>query len=217
MLKRGEYMKKSRRVIIIPLGKTASLSLSINAIVVLILAITMLGLGLAFMKGLFGKTTKQLSEVGSEIEAKVIEDIQKSGMKLTFLKKEVTLKRSEQTKIYFGVKNQLNIPMKFKFGVDCYDALGVSGPSKQTNIDNFVKFDYPTDTIKEVPVGDVKVMAVIVKADPNAQITTYTCEIASSKGEKSEGGAQPALSQTGIEIKPISDEYAREQFFVTVE
>ena len=35
--------------------KIGSLSLSVNAIVVLVLAITMLGLGLAFTKGMFGK------------------------------------------------------------------------------------------------------------------------------------------------------------------
>lgn len=202
---RGDQMKDFGRIKI-RLGKKASLSLSINAIVVLILAITMLGLGLAFMKGLFGKTTKQLAEVGSDIEAKVIEDIQRSGAKLTFLKKEVTLKRSENVKVYFGVKNQLNEPTLFKFEVDCYDALGVP----KTDIDKAVSFESPEDTVRLVPPGDVSVMALIVTANPNAQLTTYTCEIGASKG------AKPTKTAKGVEML-INDEYAREQFFVTVE
>jgi hypothetical protein len=43
--------------------KKASLDLSIKAIVVLILAMSMLGLGLAFMKTIFGKATGEFKEV----------------------------------------------------------------------------------------------------------------------------------------------------------
>jgi hypothetical protein len=44
--------------------KLASLHLSINAIVILILAITMLGLGLGFMRNIFGKATEEFTRVG---------------------------------------------------------------------------------------------------------------------------------------------------------
>ena len=43
--------------------KKGALNLSINAIVILILAITMLGLGLAFMRNIFGSATKEFEEV----------------------------------------------------------------------------------------------------------------------------------------------------------
>lgn len=194
----------------IRLGKKASLSLSINAIVVLILAITMLGLGLAFMKGLFGKTTAQLGKISEDIEAKVIEDIQRSGLKMTFYDKRITIKRSESSEIYFGVKNQLNDPTTFKFGVDCFDALGVVGADKQTQIDRYVTFKAPEDTTKPLPIGDVYVNLISISADPNAQLTTYTCEIVASKG------AAPTIGDQGVEVSPADDEYAREQFFVTV-
>lgn len=95
----------------------------------------------------------------------------------------------------------------FKFAVDCYDALGVP----KADIDKAVFFEAPEDTVRPVPVGDVSVMALIVNADPNAQLTTYTCEIGASKG------AKPSKTAKGVEITPIDDEYAREQFFVTVE
>ena len=44
------------------MNKKADLSLSVNSIVVLILAITMLGLGLGFVSGMFGKVSKQVEE-----------------------------------------------------------------------------------------------------------------------------------------------------------
>ncbi|MFH1408697.1 MAG: hypothetical protein ABIH34_02215 [Nanoarchaeota archaeon] len=43
--------------------KRGSLSLSINAIVVLIMAITMLGLGLGFIKGMFGKVSQNVEQM----------------------------------------------------------------------------------------------------------------------------------------------------------
>ena len=42
------------------MNKKGSLELSVNAIVILILAITMLGLGLGFMKGMFGKVSQNV-------------------------------------------------------------------------------------------------------------------------------------------------------------
>ena len=53
--------------------KKASLNLSINAIVVLILAITMLGLGLTFMRNIFGGAAKEFTKVSGEVEKQMIE------------------------------------------------------------------------------------------------------------------------------------------------
>ncbi|MBI2576611.1 hypothetical protein HYV84_05330 [Candidatus Woesearchaeota archaeon] len=48
-------------------GKKGAIELSTNAIVVLILAVVMLGLGLGFVRGLFGKATQNIeSIVGQE-------------------------------------------------------------------------------------------------------------------------------------------------------
>ena len=43
-------------------SKKAAMELSINAIVILIIAITMLGLGLGFVRGMFGKISTQVEE-----------------------------------------------------------------------------------------------------------------------------------------------------------
>ena len=55
--------------------KKGSLSLSINAIVILVLAITMLGLGLAFTKGMFGKFSSKLEVPPPNIPATAEEPI----------------------------------------------------------------------------------------------------------------------------------------------
>ncbi len=86
-------------------SKKGALELSINAIVVLILAITMLSLGLAFMKGLFKKTTGQLEQVGEDIKNQMIEQLRTSSAKLTLNQEDITLKRGETREIYFGIKN----------------------------------------------------------------------------------------------------------------
>lgn len=51
------------------MNKKGALELSINAIVILIIAITMLGLGLGFVRGMFGKASGQFDELtGAEPE-----------------------------------------------------------------------------------------------------------------------------------------------------
>ena len=51
------------------MDKKGALELSINAIVILIIAITMLGLGLGFVRGMFGKASGQFEELtGAEPE-----------------------------------------------------------------------------------------------------------------------------------------------------
>lgn len=49
------------------MDKKGALELSVNAIVILIIAISMLGLGLGFVRGMFGKTSGQFEElIGAE-------------------------------------------------------------------------------------------------------------------------------------------------------
>jgi type II secretory pathway pseudopilin PulG len=59
--------------------KLASLHLSINAIVILILAITMLGLGLGFMRNIFGKATEEFTRVGGTVQKQMIDQMRESN------------------------------------------------------------------------------------------------------------------------------------------
>jgi len=183
--------------------KNASLNLSINAIVILILAITMLGLGLTFMRGLFKKTTGQLSEVGEDIEAKVIEDVEKSGAKLTFTKKRLTMERSQSKQVYFGIKNQLVEDKLFHVYFGCYDTLNPEADFTH------IGFEHPEDTARPIRVGDVKVMAVNIVTNPDATLTSYTCEVVVVP----DGETVPTDPTSSAD----ANDYSRVEFFVTVE
>jgi len=179
----------------IRLGKKASLSLSINAIVVLILAITMLGLGLAFMKGLFKKTTGQLEEVSASIRDQIIEDIRRSGSKLTFDKEDIRVKRGESQDIYFGVKNVLDDPpegIQFEISPLCDDSLVPADPASELKLTAFEKTRLITN-------GEIDVQKMIIKSEPEATLTTFSCLL------------------NIINPNAPGNVYAKKSFFVTVE
>lgn len=82
-------------------NKKGDLSLSVNAIVILVLAITMLGLGLSFIRTMFGKTTGKL---GSVIESTDLETKPTSENPLT-IQKQIELKLGEPKQIEIGFYN----------------------------------------------------------------------------------------------------------------
>ena len=60
-------------------NKIAALQLSITAIVVLILAITMLGLGLTFIRNIFGSATEEFEVATGTIQKVMIEQMKQSN------------------------------------------------------------------------------------------------------------------------------------------
>ena len=70
--------------------KKGSLNLSVNAIVVLILAITMLGLGLGFMKGMFGKVS---GKIDAAIDSADLKNPPSLDDPLTISTKTITINR----------------------------------------------------------------------------------------------------------------------------
>jgi hypothetical protein len=71
--------------------KIGSLSLSVNAIVVLVLGITMLGLGLAFTKGMFGKLQGKLEIPPPNIPATSSEPIVLPSDEISIGRKEAII------------------------------------------------------------------------------------------------------------------------------
>jgi hypothetical protein len=86
--------------------KKGDLSLSINAIVILILAITMLGLGLAFMRNIFGKATEEFQEVGGTVKKQMIDQMKESDKIVELSRPKIELKAGETTQIFMGFKNE---------------------------------------------------------------------------------------------------------------
>lgn len=151
------------------MNKKGSLNLSINAIVVLILAITMLGLGLTFMKTMFGKVTTQFEDISSELENEVIKKLESSSSRLEFNKYLVEMKRGETKSLYYGIYNNLAAEETFTVTAECDDA--IKTVSKPLDI---VLSTFPTQSID---LNKAKVSPLKVSIDSNQGIDTYACQI----------------------------------------
>lgn len=171
-------------------NKRGSLNLSINAIVVLILAITMLSLGLAFMKGLFKKTTGQLEQVGTDIKNQMIEQLRTSSDKLTLNQEDIEIARGEKIEIYYGIKNVEMDNNAFTIGVSCTEALGDAVPLS-VNAGDIEIFSESRSLEK----GEIDVQKMIITIPSQADPTTHSCMLSLTRG---------------------ADEYAKKSFFVTV-
>ena len=94
--------------------KKGSLNLSINAIVILILAITMLGLGLAFMRNIFGSATSEFSEVSGTVQKQMIEQLKETSKVVDINNPKVDIKPGEKKQIFLGFKNDDSTDKKFQ-------------------------------------------------------------------------------------------------------
>jgi hypothetical protein len=94
--------------------KKASLNLSINAIVVLILAITMLGLGLAFMRNIFGSATEEFQEVSGTVQKQMIDQMKESNKVVDVSNSKLRMKAGERKQIFIGFKNEDSTAKEFQ-------------------------------------------------------------------------------------------------------
>lgn len=150
-------------------NKKGDLSLSINAIVVLILAITMLGLGLAFLRGTFKKTTEQFSEVSGTVKEQLIEEIKSKNEKL-FIRgePEIDMKVGETKEAFYGIKNVLDSDQTFTIETACDRAIGGSD-------ETLIKLStFPDADVKR---GDFAVLPLKIVVTSNAQPDTYSCHM----------------------------------------
>ncbi len=185
------------------IGKKADLSLSINAIVVLILAITMLGLGLAFLRGTFSKTTAQFAQVADEVKGQIVDKIKASSEKLAFDRLEINVKRGNTVEVYYGVKNveETLTPLDFSIQPTCNDALTpTTTPADTAAITAGIK-TFSKINIKQ---GDVEVSKMTITPNSGAVLDTYSCWLYVCK------------SASGTCTATDPDFYASAKFFVTV-
>lgn len=150
-------------------NKKGDLSLSINAIVILILAITMLGLGLAFLRGTFKKTTEQFAEVSGTVKEQIVDEIKSKGEKL-FIRgePEIDVKIGETKETFFGIKNVLEIDQTFAITTACDRAIGTGIPGDIT---------LSTFTDSDVPKGGFSVLPLKIAVASQAKADTYSCHM----------------------------------------
>ena len=96
------------------MNKRAALQLSINAIVILILAITMLGLGLSFMRNIFGSATEEFMEVGGTVKKQMIDQMKETQKIVDISNPQITMKPGEKKQVFIGFKNEANVEKDFQ-------------------------------------------------------------------------------------------------------
>ena len=96
MSKRTYRVLKSRR---------ASLEISIQAIVIIVLAMTLLGLGLTFVKRMFGNIEVLSTGTFEKIQEQLQRDLVNGNEKLVFSQTKVTMERGGEKLFGWGAKN----------------------------------------------------------------------------------------------------------------
>ena len=151
------------------MNKKASLELSINAIVILILAITMLGLGLGFMRNIFGSATDQFRQVTGAVEKQMIDQMKEGNKIVDLSRPKLTIKKGKQEQIFIGfrnVKEDINyylIVNPEESSGNHIDGVGITKAECQAALEIGYKQD-PTSVQK----GDVVVLPINIKAEPDA-------------------------------------------------
>lgn len=153
-------------------SRKGSLNISVEAIVILILAITMLGLGLTFMRTMFGGTTKELEDFMKGLGEQRKQALLESEDTITFETTDIELDGTT-TKTLFGIRNNRGGELEFtiKEGFTCYDAIDSEG--KQW-ID---KITFETFGTRTIDPGKSEVLPLIISIPAAATPTTYSCHL----------------------------------------
>lgn len=149
-------------------NKKAGLEISINAIVILILAITVLGIGLAFIRGMFSQTIGQLGEVSKDIENDMINTIRDSDERLVLREENIKIKKSAEKTIYFGVRNEEEDEYIFKIKFGCDSTMDEDASLGDITFSVF-------EETKQLEKDEIMVLPAVIKVSPNAVATTYMC------------------------------------------
>ena len=122
--------------------KLGSLQLSIEAIVVLIIAITVLGLGLSFVKTLFGGTFEKLSGISEQLGEEDKRALMNSPAEITMLTTELHVS-GKDVGLNVGVRNNRKSKLIFilKDGLKCFDYIGATDQAAKDQLPQLIKFD----------------------------------------------------------------------------
>ncbi len=142
--------------------KKGSLELSINAIVILVLAITLLGLGLTFIRGLFGKATDKL---GGFVDATDLDNPPTAENPISIPDTiEITAGSTRELKVgFYNKASSTKQNVEFTLNGACSPALTA------------LKIVSPTITVKPSNAQGFK---IIISVPSGTSADTYVCEIA---------------------------------------
>ncbi len=190
-------------------SRRGSLNLSVNAIVVLILAITMLGLGLTFVRNMFGSATGKLGDVITSADIRN----PASAQNTITVPEELTIKRgtTKQLEISFYNTKAGELPDASLYVKSCI--FGKDEPSTTENEQKSFtpKISAPAQPAKASQAIGYKALLKVENKYGGVDVEplTYICVL--------QIGKFTAKSNTDstLEIKD-ADEYDSKQFFMTV-
>ena len=104
-------------------GKKGALDVSINSIVVIIFAIMMLGLGIAFINGMFGGITGQVNDI---VKGSQLQKIPTVDDPFTLSTTQLEMARKETKVLEVGYYNSENAAKQITLDISCSSATGIS-------------------------------------------------------------------------------------------
>ncbi len=161
-------------------SKKGGLQISINAIVILILAITVLGIGLAFITGMFEETIGKLGQVSKSIDKQMREKMENEPGRLVLENDYIDIKKSDKIRTYFGIRNENEDEDGTEFEVSFVCDSAFDEDLTVTDIEDYIQFEflkYP-----KVKRDDIRILPVDIKIDPKSAITTYECTLSLDDG-----------------------------------
>lgn len=158
-------------------NKRASLEISIQAIVIVVLAMTLLGLGLGFVKNLFGSIGDISRATFDKIADQLNRDLVNSNEKLVFSQTKINIERGKSVLLGWGIKNDLSARLEYNAeftAITCPDNNGNPSTCPLTAIDNWFTYKKGTssDPVYSVEAAGQKVERVDLKIPKTA--ATYT-------------------------------------------
>ncbi len=146
------------------LGKKGALDVSINAIVVIIFAITMLSLGLAFMRGTFGKIGGQVDGIISNAQ---LDNPPSSENPFVLSANQISMKKSGTSTVKIGYYNGASPTETVDLAVSCS---GTGAPTVAPS----------TFASRTVNLGDSLAWQVSLKA--TTTVGTFACKADATGG-----------------------------------
>ena len=156
------------------MNKKGSLNLSVNAIVVLILALTMLGIGILFIKTIFGGLIEETAGFTKELSEQQKEEMLGSADEITFKLTDIDMKERKVT-IPVAIRNSRTSARAFVIeeGFACTDAVDDRAADAIVANPDLIKFDsFATRTLDG---GKSDIIPLTIEIDASAIQTIYSC------------------------------------------
>ncbi len=162
-------------------NKKASLELSISTIVIVILAMTLLGLGLAFIKNIFGSAQELSDSAFGKVSDQLQRDLVNNDERLIFSQSKVDIERGKSSLLGWGIRNENRARLDYwaEFTpIKC----PVACPSKEKLNSEWFTFKYNPDgnvssLLYSVDSAEQSIKRVDLSIPGNAELGLYLVDL----------------------------------------